>query len=120
MRCCLILFCSVVMSSSRRIVLASMTPAIINTYGRTGEVSRVASSSRRPSSGKLACSAGGPSSRTSSDAADSFNGSAVEVLSAPATTEDATGLGDVLHEQVATHLLRRPLSRFFFLLPEVV
>ena len=120
MRCCLILFCSEAMSSSRRIVLPSMTLAIINTYGRTGEFSRVASSSRRPSSGKLACSAGGPSSRTSSGAAASLNGSVAEVSRAPAATGDARGLGDVSHEQVATHLLRLPLSRFFFLLPEVV
>ena len=120
MRCCLILFCSEAMSSSRRIVLASMTLAIINTYARTGEFSRVASSSRRPSSGKFACSAGRSSSRTSSDAADSLNDSAAEVSWALEATGDSRGLGDVSHEQVVAHLLRFPLSRFFFLLPEVV
>lgn len=47
---CLILFSSSVTSSSRLIVLPSMTLAIMHTYGSMRELIRVASSRSRPSS----------------------------------------------------------------------
>jgi len=128
MRCCLILFRSAAMSSSRRIVLRSMVLATISTYGRMREFTRVGSSSTNPS-GDSATYSGGV--LVTSWDAESPTDSAPEEFTLAASQESCEvgcprGAGGVWtsHGEALSvpfqYLLRLPLRRFFFLLPESV
>jgi len=128
MRCCLILFRSAAVSSSRRIVLRSMMLATISTYGRMCEFTRVGSSSTNPSGDSVTYSGG--VSVTSWDA-ESPTDSAPEEFTLGALQESCqvgcprgaggawTSHGEAFPVPFQ-NLLRLPLRRFFFLLPESV
>ena len=128
MLCCLILFRSAAMSSMRLIVLPSMTLATITTYGRMREFTRVGSSSTNPSGDSVTYS-GGVS--VTSWNAESPTDSAPEEFTLGASQESCQvgcpgGAGGVWtsHGEAFPvpfqYLLRLPLRRFFFLLPESV
>ena len=88
---CLILFRSAAISSSRPIVLRSMTLAIIRTYGRMREFTRVGSSRSRPCNGNPAFSDDEASPGTSQDA-DSLADSTPEEFTLGAS-EGSLGVG---------------------------
>ncbi len=127
MPCCLILFRSAAMSSPRRIALRSMMLATISTYGRMREFTRVGSSSTNPSGDSVTYSEG--VSVTSWDA-ESPTDSAPEEFTLGASEgigmDCPRGVGGVWtsHGEAFPvpfqYLLRLPLRRFFFLLPESV
>ncbi len=125
MRCCLILFRSAVMSSSRLIVLCSMTLATISRYGRMRELTNVASSSTTSSNDNVAFSDGTAGSRISREP-DSRAGPTPEHFILTTSEEIGASWQGRVRDAGMTHnaawldLLRLPLSRFFFLRPDVV
>ena len=128
---CLILFRSTAMSSSRLIVLRSMTLATICAYGRTGEFTRVGSSRRTPSNDNAALADDaarfkmprgtktlGASAQKQELAWDAPEGAFR--VSCPVDDGDAsTSSGEVLLTSL-TDLLRLPLRSFLFHLPSGV
>ena len=125
MLCCLILFRSAAISSSRPIVLRSMTLATIRTYGRMREFTKVGSSRSRPSNGNSTFSDGAEGSGTSSTAdslADSTPKEFTLAESEGSGVDCPRGLGGAWtsHGESLLDRLRLPLRRFFFLLPESV
>ncbi len=128
MRCCLILFRNAVMSSLRLIALRSTRLATISTYGRMREFTSVGSSSTNPSGGSVTFS--GAASETSWDA-ESPTDSPPDECTLGASEESfgvgrprGTGGAWTSHGEAfplpLPDLLRLPLRRFFFLLPESV
>ena len=122
---CLILFRSAAINSSRPIVLRSMTLAIIRTYGRMREFTRVGSSRSRPSNGNAKFSDGEASPGTSQDAdslADSTPQEFTLAESERIGVDCPRGLDGAWtsHGESPLDRLRLPLRRFFALLPASV
>lgn len=127
MLCCLILFRSAAISSSRPIVLPSMRLAIIRTYGRMREFTSVGSSSTNPSSDSVTYSEGvSVTSRDAGSPTDSAPEEFTLAESAGIGMDCSRGVGGVWTSYGEAspapfqYLLRLPLRRFFFLLPESV